>query len=174
MIESEIKIKVEYPDLTTLEKEFRQNFEYVSEETHEDIYYNSIYRDFRITDEALRLRITKDTVELTYKGPKISTASKTREEITCKLLDGKAMSEILERLGFYKVITIKKIRKNFKYKQFIISLDHVEGLGDFLEIEGLNVKEEELISFAEDLLKRFRIKGEKTLKSYLELLIEKR
>ncbi|MEM1626312.1 MAG: class IV adenylate cyclase [Sulfolobaceae archaeon] len=175
MIESEIKIKINSPELSILEEEFKKNFKYLGEEIQEDIYYNSIYRDFKVTDEALRLRIINDSIiELTYKGPKISSRSKVREEITCRISDYKAIDKILEKIGFYKVIRIKKIRKNFKKENFLISLDYVEGLGSFLEVEGISVSEDELLNFTENLLKRFNIKGQKTLKSYLELLLESR
>ena len=55
------------------------------EEFQEDIYFNSPIVDFAKTDEALRIRTTKQGDEkhifITYKGAKIDSESKTREEI---------------------------------------------------------------------------------------------
>ena len=44
---------------------------------------------------------------------------------------------------------------------------------DYSKIKN-QLSEDELLNFTENLLKRFNIKGQKTLKSYLELLLESR
>ena len=72
---------------------------------------------------------------------------------------------------------VRKKRTLFKIAQTRIHLDHVEGLGDFLELEvvlndhqGVGFGE----SIAKELLERLEIKSESLLeKSYLELLLEK-
>jgi predicted adenylyl cyclase CyaB len=72
---------------------------------------------------------------------------------------------------------VRKKRTLFKIAQTRIHLDHVEGLGDFLELEvvlndhqGVDFGE----SIAKELLERLEIKSESLLeKSYLELLLEK-
>ena len=172
-IEREIKIKLLSPKLEELEKLISSKYQYYNEEHQVDIYYNSPVRDFRKSDEALRVRIVNGEIELTYKGPKLSSKSKSREEITVKVNDSQAIDLILQRLGFVKVIKLEKIRKNYKMDNFTISLDRVTNLGDFIEIEGINVNEKELTTFVDNFLKQFNIVGEKTLKSYLELLIDK-
>ena len=72
---------------------------------------------------------------------------------------------------------VRKKRTLFKIAQTRIHLDHVEGLGDFLELEvvlndhqGVDFGE----SIAKELLERLEIKSESLMeKSYLELLLEK-
>jgi predicted adenylyl cyclase CyaB len=72
---------------------------------------------------------------------------------------------------------VRKKRTLFKIAQTRIHLDHVEGLGDFLELEfvlndhqGVDFGE----SIAKELLERLEIKSESLVeKSYLELLLEK-
>ncbi|BFH73335.1 class IV adenylate cyclase [Sulfurisphaera javensis] len=173
-IEREIKIKLISPKLEDIERKLNEKYKPINEEYQVDIYYNSPVRDFRKTDEALRLRvINNNMIELTYKGPKLSQQSKSREEIIVKVDNLNSMDLILQRLGFIKTLKIEKIRKNYKIDKFIVSLDKVTDLGEFIEIEGINVKEEELTQFVNTFLKEFNILGEKTLKSYLELLIDK-
>jgi len=172
-IEREIKIKLISPKLEELEKLLSSKYQFLGEERQVDIYYNSPIRDFRKSDEALRIRLVNGEAEITYKGPKMSSQSKSREEITVKINDFDAMDLILQRLGFIKVLKLEKIRKNYKADNFTVSLDRVLDLGDFIEIEGINVNEKELSAFVDNFLKQFNIIGEKTLKSYLELLIDK-
>lgn len=172
-IEREIKIRLIYPNLEELEKKIAEKFTFINEEHQIDTYYNSPIRDFKESDEALRIRIVNNEAELTYKGPKLSNKSKSREELTVKIDNPDVMDKILQKLGFVSVFKVEKIRKNFHGGKFIISLDRVIGLGDFLEIEGINVSEEELTAFVNNFTDEFNIVGEKTLKSYLELLLEK-
>ena len=116
MIEVEVKAKIEnFEDM----KKKLENLGAIKskKEFQEDIYFNSPIVDFAKSDEALRIRTTKENnntnIFITYKGPKIDSESKTREEI-----------EI-----------VKKNRQYYKYKKFEISLDDVEGLSPYMEIE---------------------------------------
>ncbi|MEZ6108510.1 MAG: class IV adenylate cyclase [Pirellulaceae bacterium] len=46
-----------------------------------DYYYNHPARDFRETDEAFRIRVSGEDLNLTYKGPRLDSRIKTRSEI---------------------------------------------------------------------------------------------
>ncbi|BCU70565.1 class IV adenylate cyclase [Stygiolobus caldivivus] len=172
-IEREVKIKLFSPSLETLLTEFKSKYTFINEENQKDIYYNSPVRDFRFTDEALRIRKNNNRIELTYKGPKLSSQSKSRLEINVQVSSLEDMDTILQKLGFKKVIELEKTRWNFKVSSYTISLDNVKGLGNFLEIEGIDVDEKELLDFVSSFIRENQIKGEQTLKSYLELLVEK-
>lgn len=172
-IEREVKIKLFSPPLSVLLTKLKNKYTFLGEEIQKDIYYNSPVRDFRQTDEALRIRKSNGKVELTYKGPKISSQSKSRLEINVEISSLEDMDRILQNLGFKKVIELEKTRWNFKVNNYTISLDSVKGLGDFLEIEGIDVDEKNLLNFVNNFLSENEIKGEFTLKSYLELLVEK-
>ncbi|MCY0850150.1 class IV adenylate cyclase [Sulfuracidifex metallicus] len=176
MIEREIKMKLKSPSLNDLERELQQrSIPIISTEEQEDIYFNYKYRNFKQSDEAIRLRKIGNKYELTYKGPKQGSFGKSREEITISIsnTDISNIRIIMERIGLYETFIVKKIRKNFKIEKFIISLDRVEGLGEFIEIEGDNVTEGELKSFSEHFIRDFHIEGEVTNTSYLELLLMK-
>ena len=108
-----------------------------------DAYFNHPARDFAQTDEALRIRTVGDESVVTYKGPKLGGWAKTRFELelplAAKTSDG--WMEILTRLGFRAVATVRKRRELFELtregRAFELSIDEVEGLGVFAEVETL-------------------------------------
>lgn len=65
-----------------------------------DTYYNAPHRNFEQTDEALRIRVEDGDAFLTYKGPKMDTVSKTRQEFQTGIKESEAMGNILSSLGF--------------------------------------------------------------------------
>lgn len=140
MREREVKIKVD--SLIGLnEKLIAQGFLFCGKKKQRDVYFNHPCRDFSKTDEALRLRFEDGKVELTYKGPRENgRAIKVREEISCEVVG--EIEEALHRLGFKKVAEVDKEREIFEREGIVVSLDRVEGLGEFIEIEGeTNLKE---------------------------------
>jgi adenylate cyclase class 2 len=132
MIEVEVKARAG-PDI--LEKIRSLGAEPLSVEHHRDLYFNSPARDFKVTDEALRIRIKEEGARLTYKGPKLDSKTKSRKEITVKIDDPSAMEETLLALGFVKSGVVKKVRRKFSLGKAVIALDEVEGLGQFVEVE---------------------------------------
>jgi len=175
MIEIELK---GYADDEIFEK-VRERFKFMRKEMHEDIYYQHPCRDFSETDEALRIRIKRFDGHfeafLTYKGPKLDSISKTRKEIEVPISDVDAYSDLLTSLGFREVLTIVKVREKYYVEKGVtITLDEVEGLGQFIEIEKL-VKEgniEEEVNKLREILEELGVKKFER-KSYLELLLEK-
>lgn len=104
-------------------------------EVHQDIYYSSPSRDFRLTDEALRLRIKEGSAFLTYKGPRLDQRTKSREELTVEVDDPQSMEKILEALGFVRAGEVRKRRTKYVLRDLTFALDEVEGLGTFVEVE---------------------------------------
>jgi adenylate cyclase class 2 len=120
-----------------------------------DRYFNHPSRDFAVTDEALRLRSTAAGVAITWKGPRLDATAKTRREIELPLalaavpaaaeassaipatLD--RWTELLEALGFRRVREVAKRRRlatvAWEGAAIEVALDHVAGLGDFVELE---------------------------------------
>jgi adenylate cyclase class 2 len=139
-------------------------------ENHRDIYFNSPMRDFRSTDEALRIRIKDDGARLTYKGPKLDAQTKSRLELTVEINDAQAMQEILAELGFRPSGEVKKRRTKYSLGDFTLALDEVEGLGSFLEIE--TFAEGDWAEKSREVMDIFRQLGlgESIRRSYLELL----
>ena len=195
MIEVEIKVQIYDPAL--IRKKFEENQgSYKFSLIHEDTYYNMPkgLRDFKKTDEALRLRKSSrfdkknhqniQDIEyfITYKGRKIDTLTKTREEIDIKIEDIKKMKKMLESLEFQEVLTVKKEREyyvfNFKNYHIDALIDYLPILKQyFIEVEYLAKSFEEIEDSKQilfDFLSIFDIKrGESIIKSYLELILEK-
>lgn len=147
-----------------------------------DTYFDAPHRNFANTDEALRLRIethgeTTDAT-LTYKGPLLDTAAKTREERETIVTAPSELRAILEHLGFEPAATVEKHRHRYDLDEFTLSLDSVTGLGEYLELEaeaGSDGDLEALDRQARQLLTEFELRPEDHLDtSYLELLIEQR
>ena len=138
MIEVEVKAKID--SFEDMEKRLNElGAEKTKMEFQEDIYFNSPVVDFAKTDEALRIRTTRhdndENIFITYKGPKIDKNSKTRKEIEMRIEESHKCSEIFEAIGFEKVRAVRKNRQYYTYENFEISLDDIEGLDPYMEIE---------------------------------------
>ena len=112
----------------------------VGEVKQVDTYYDAPHREFAETDEALRVRRetpadAESFAELTYKGPLVEAESKTRREIETRVDDGDAADDVFEALGFDPAATVRKDRERFSLDGFTVTLDAVEGLGQFVEVE---------------------------------------
>ena len=146
-----------------------------------DLYFNAPHRDFRETDEALRLRTvsgSRQETVITYKGAKTDRRSNTRLEYETALGEGKTARAILLALGFSPVLTVSKHRRTFRRGDVTACLDQVEGLGSFLELEHLLQDESGRDSAVDELLALLgRLGVERQSlerRSYLELLLTAR
>jgi len=146
-------------------------------EYQEDVYFNAPHRDFAETDEALRIRKIPQNndkkIFITYKGAKMDKISKTRKEIEFRIEDSKKAASILENLGFSPVATIKKERTIYLLDEFIISLDKVYDVGNFMEIEKQTKEGEDFedsLDIIFEIYKRLGITGGFERRSYLEML----
>jgi adenylate cyclase class 2 len=143
-------------------------------ENHQDLYFNSPLRDFKESDEALRIRIKEEGARLTYKGPKLDKTTKSRLERTVKIDDPHQMELILSAIGFVRSAQVRKRRSKYSYEGVVLAIDEVEGLGSFVEVEAEGVGD-----YEEQRLKVLSILSQLGLhesiqSSYLELLEEKR
>jgi adenylate cyclase, class 2 len=100
-----------------------------------DYYYNHPSRDFAKTGEAFRVRVADDGARITYKGPKLGGRTKTRVERETGIDDAETVKKILEALGFIPVGVVSKKREYYQYEGATVTIDNVETLGHFIEIE---------------------------------------
>ncbi len=134
MIEVEVKAKID--SFEEMEKRLENLGALKSKkEFQEDIYFASPIVDFAQTDEALRIRTTNNNIFITYKGPKLNKDAKTRKEVEMNIESAGKAKDIFEEIGFKEVRTVRKNRQYYTYENFEISLDDVEGLNPYMEIE---------------------------------------
>lgn len=82
----------------------------------------------------LRIRTTGDRCEMTVKGPRLGTGpSKVREESTIAVSGD--VQPVLEALGLVADVRYRKATRIYTVQATKVSLDRVEGLGLFCEIE---------------------------------------
>jgi len=170
----EVEVKASIRDIhSVLGKIHALGAEYIGEEYHEDVYFKSPNGDLARRDEALRIRKTQNGTYITYKGPKIDPETKTREEIEIRIDDPEKAIDIFKRLGFDVLAVVRKRRRIYRYDEFTICIDEVEGLGHFIEVEklvnGEGIEGGKRKIFA--LLAMLGISRNETIrKSYLEML----
>jgi len=108
-----------------------------------DTFYQHPAKDYTVTDECLRIRHRADEYRITYKGPKVNLDTKTRREIELFLTDNaetvRQWDQLLQALGFRVAAELKKTRRSaglvYQEQKYELSLDHIDGLGDFIELE---------------------------------------
>lgn len=163
-LEKEVKYKVDCSVLNDLLERLRTlGAKLVGPLREEDTYYNHPCRDFASTDEAVRIRVSSGKTILTYKGPRLDSGPvKRRVELEARV--NGPLPEILEKLGFRRVARVVKDRFYAEYRGHTVSLDRVEGLGCYVEVEGPN---------PDDVFRELGISGKQVEETYLELLLKK-
>ncbi len=150
----------------------KKGAEMTGREEEDDVYFNHPSRDFKKTDEALRIRKAGDKTILTYKGPKLSGQVKSRTELETEVKDFDCMCAVLLSLGFVKSGSVFKTRTVYRLGDTEFCLDFVRDLGSFVEIEKTGQDrgrlEKEVAALAED----FGLENIEK-RSYLELVLLK-
>ncbi|MHA2027672.1 MAG: class IV adenylate cyclase [Candidatus Thorarchaeota archaeon] len=184
----EVEVKVAIDSYEEMEKRvLKLGAKKINREVQIDSYYDHPCRTFHDTDEALRVRSrqsiendlidsTRGLIELTYKGPKIDSTTKTRIETSVNLDDSVEMTTILENLGFKLVATVTKKRQFFTLPSMTISIDEVEDVGLFMELESV-VKTKEVDDARENIftmMKKLGLDPSQSIReSYLELYVNR-
>jgi len=171
MYEIEIKARVE--NLEKIKRSLEElGFKLVRKEYQKDNYFRSTLRNFEQTGEVLRVREQIPGYNLiTYKGPRDKSEMKVREEIEVKIENSPDVIKLLHKLGFEMWVTLEKEREMYQFSKFLVSLDKVRDIGNFLEIE---IKMEVLQQEIFGLLDKIGISRNSIEKrTYLELVLEK-
>ena len=172
MIEVEVKARID--SFKEMEKNLKNIGAVKSkDEFQEDIYFASPIVDFGQTDEALRIRTTNRDTFITYKGPKLNEKAKTRKEVEMTIESANKARDIFEEIGFKAARTVRKNRQYYTFENFEISLDDVEGLPPYMEIEIALDESEDYTDAQKQIFELFSKLGitdgfERT--SYMELL----
>ncbi|QDT52447.1 CYTH domain protein [Caulifigura coniformis] len=179
MIEVELKYRLDEPE-SLLASLIARGAQPGAPTVERDLYFNHPARDFRQTDEALRLRWDGSQATLTYKGQLLDRVSKSREELELDLSPETGLEtarRILGLLGFVESGDVEKQRTKFPMLDrglpVLVTIDEVTGLGLFVELEAS--AERDSYEAARDRL--LELAGELGLtqgerRSYLQLLVE--
>jgi len=181
MIEVEIKFRV--PDRSLVERLMAVGpLSFGDPVVQRDIYFNHPQRNFRETDEALRIRTAGEQNALTYKAPRLDTLTRARPETEIPFLAGAEstgqMQSVLLALGFRIIESVEKTRRTaaliWEGTTIEVTLDELPSLGIYLEIETL--AEESQWQVARDqivrLAKHWEILELREPRSYLRMLLE--
>ncbi len=180
----EVEQKYPVADLAPLEAHLAAPGASISEVRIEvDLYFNHPARDFAQTDEAFRLRRVGSVNKITYKGPKLDATTKTREELELPLPNGEATfkgwSAMLGTLSFVPVGEVRKERRKafvqWEGRRVEISLDRIDSLGTFVELELVVPPDEFEAAKAciASLAERLELSRTER-RSYLRLLLERK
>jgi adenylate cyclase, class 2 len=180
----EVEMKFPVNDMAALESRLAGLGATVTDARIEvDLYFAHPARDFARTDEALRIRRKGLENFITYKGPKIDAATKTRHEIDLPLPLGESTApawvELLAALGFTIAGEVRKSRRkapiDWQGRCIEVSLDEIEELGRYAELE--SVVESDEVEAAKacilSLAAEMGLTGSER-RSYLELLLTQR
>lgn len=137
----EVELKLPLTNGPRLHDLLNSKGEFKYESFQHDVYYNAPHRDFLENsdnvNEWLRIRVAEGKAQINYKDwqphdEKIKTHCK---EFEANVDSYDQLAEILKALSFIKLIEVKKTRKAWNYMDTEISIDSVEELGDFIELE---------------------------------------
>ncbi|MFQ5833019.1 MAG: class IV adenylate cyclase [Candidatus Thorarchaeota archaeon] len=188
----EVEVKIPVGNLEQLGDSLEHiGAERLNSETQIDTYYDHPCRAFQQTDEAIRLRSripysrrssepvdeSRPLYELTYKGSKFDPSSKTRVELSVGLDELDIAKSILTHLGFKPVAEIVKKRVFYSLDDLTLSLDDIERVGEFLELERVVTSKNEIEPVRAkmfQILIKLGLDPEASIReSYLELFLEK-
>jgi len=177
MIEVETKLKIDHVE--HIEEQIKElKGEYKGEKTEIDLYFDNPNIHILSGGCALRVRDADGEYRLTYKGPKKDDETTSRPEFEIGIESAVEMIKILDELGFYEIFKVKKLRKTYLLKDLIITLDNVEDLGEFIEVEGKASNDEEFKEKKDEIFKLLKKLGlsrkEISQRSYLEMLLNEK
>lgn len=146
-IEIEQKYKVE--DITPLVALLEREGKYLGTEHQIDEYFNAPHRDFLAMGpqdgddgpskivEWLRLRDADGAASLNYKywHKDEQHIAHHCDEYESKVDDIDQVRRILLALNFTSMVIVDKSRRAWNYKEYEVSIDTVQGIGEFVELE---------------------------------------
>ena len=162
--EIEIKYVIKNPE--EVREKLEKTAKFVKEKKQKDEYFSPAGRDFfkKIpAKEYLRIRHNKESGSLAYFYPDLKENGDViqNNEFESKVDDPGMVSEILKRVGTELSVTVDKTRWSYDFEDFEICLDHVEGLGWFIEVEAKKIIDDVESTRKEcyEVLKKIKVEG---------------
>jgi adenylate cyclase class 2 len=97
-------------------------------------------------------------------------------ELKHEIHDAAAIRDFLSKLGFQEGFSIKKVRETYLYRDFLVCLDTVEDLGQFIEVERIVGSEQEAGEARKlclEVLKQFAPDSETEHRKYGDIIQDK-
>jgi adenylate cyclase, class 2 len=140
----EIEAKMSVPDLERVRAKLRElGAESAGKTLETNTFFDTEDRSLLAADEGLRLRRNVrtegeavDEHVVTYKGPRQHGLLKSRDEVEVTVGSSEDASQLLERLGFVRMLSFEKRRESWKLGGCKVELDELPYLGSFVEVEG--------------------------------------
>jgi adenylate cyclase class 2 len=139
----EIEAKMAVANLETVRARLRDaGAEHAGAILETNTFFDTDDRSLLAADEGLRLRRNVDVASgaqehvITYKGPRQHGALKTRDEVEVTVGSGEDAVQLLERLGFVRMLAFEKRRDSWRLGGCKVELDEVPYLGSYVEVEG--------------------------------------
>jgi len=180
----EYEVKIPVDSLSSVENILRKAGAKLEAHLKETDYYVDLRQCAGVPkDSALRIRKTVNLTTGEIKGkitckitpPATPVKVKIREEIESEVNDPDAIVKAFMKLGFL-IIKVSKERKIYAgIEGTTITLDQVEGLGNFIEVEVMNPKEpEDYVKRLNHIINLLGLQGRPTItKPYIQLLRER-
>ena len=177
--EVEVKYKLgEEKKAEMVNKLKEEGAQLVETKEERDTYYSRPDKDFMATKECLRIREREGFAELTYKPGTTREMEEAKKfwkkevdiDITGQIEKTK---ELLNDLEYVKLGEVNKKRSVYKIYDVTITLDNIEGLGWFAEIEVQNEDKMYALQTLEEYAVKFSLKEEDVVdEPYRDLLLK--
>lgn len=131
MFEIEAKVPLTKADLLRVRKKLEKQGKKEGLEVKRDRYYGSESGFF------LRVRSVKGRATLTLKDKNTERGIECNSEMEWELSSAKSGDRLLKKLGMKKTAEKRKRCETYRRGALRAEINRVQGLGDFLEIEGL-------------------------------------
>jgi len=142
----EIELKFEIKDARAIKSKIKNiGAKYKGKYQQVDLWFDTKDGRLRREGKGLRIRQENEKAILTLKTELVCDRVREAEELELELSDFETALGIFKKLGFKICSEIRKERRDWKLGNLKVSLDKVEGLGIFLELEGSRREIEQVI-----------------------------
>ncbi|MDO4976784.1 MAG: class IV adenylate cyclase [Eubacteriales bacterium] len=152
-------------------------------EVQHDTYYTPSHRNFlseEIVSEWLRVRETSQKCSINYKQflPIGAVIQNYCNEYETVIQDAYAVKKILEAMDFQIIIDVNKTRNSWIFEHVEISIDFVEVLGWYIELEAMDEVSDDAIENVYDHFNKILLMlhakiGKRDRRGYPFLVLEK-
>ena len=136
----EIEIKVQLEKTKKLLDFLQKKAKFVGESRQIDKYFTPVHRNYLKThpvNEWLRLRDSSGKHSINSKNWYREKDGRTHhcDEFETPVENMEQMENIFRVINIKPIVTVDKVRRAWRYKNYEVAVDLVKGLGDFVEIE---------------------------------------